>query len=41
MPIKGKHLTNEGTSVVDRDLHPPINEAEHFPTFGFRRGHGG
>jgi hypothetical protein len=33
MPVKGKHLTDESAPIVDRDLQPPINEAEHFPTF--------
>jgi hypothetical protein len=37
MPVKGEHLTDEGASVVDRHLQPPINEAEHFPAFRFRR----
>ena len=37
VPVKGEHLTDEGASIVDRDFQPPVNEAEHFPTFRFRR----
>jgi hypothetical protein len=35
--VKGEHMTDERAPIVDRHLQPPINEAEHFPTFRFRR----
>ena len=35
--VEGQHLTNERAAVVDRDLKPPVNEAEHFAALRFWR----
>ena len=35
--VKREHLADEGTSIVDRDLHPPVDQTEHFSALGFWR----
>ena len=35
--VKREHLANESASIVDRDLHPPVDQTQHFSTLGFWR----
>lgn len=35
--VESEHLADECTAVVDRDLHPPVDETQHLATLGFWR----
>lgn len=33
MPVEGKHLSGQSTTIVDSNSEPPVDEAEHLSTF--------
>jgi len=37
VPIEREHLARQRAAVVDRHFQSPVDEAQHFATFGFGR----